>query len=374
MEGQDRRQLRLEDGGLLLLIIIVTLAFGWLIGPFIGAILWGLIAAIMCMPLYRRLVVRLGGRRNLAASLTLLLVLALAIFPAILLGVSLVQEAAVLYSRFQSGEIDIAKMFMDVRDSLPDWAHNALEESGLTEFETAREMLGNSVSSLLQSIASRALLFGQGALELIAGLGVMLYLLFFLLRDGDQIAARVAWAMPLETRLRDRLFGHFVTVVRATMKGTVVVAILQGLVGGIIFWLIGIEAAVLWGLLMALFSLFPAIGTGLVWVPVAIYLLATGSIWEGAVLVFCGFFVIGLIDNLLRPILVGHEAQLPEFVVLIATVAGLELMGLSGVIVGPIIAALFMAVWTIAGEWRDGRSEKAAALLPDSSQTESSGD
>lgn len=365
MEGQDRRQLRLEDGGLLLLIIIVTLAFGWLIGPFIGAILWGLIAAIMCMPLYRRLVVRLGGRRNLAASLTLLLVLALAIFPAILLGVSLVQEAAVLYSRFQSGEIDIAKMFMDVRDSLPDWAHNALEESGLTEFETAREMLGNSVSSLLQSIASRALLFGQGALELIAGLGVMLYLLFFLLRDGDQIAARVAWAMPLETRLRDRLFGHFVTVVRATMKGTVVVAILQGLVGGIIFWLIGIEAAVLWGLLMALFSLFPAIGTGLVWVPVAIYLLATGSIWEGAVLVFCGFFVIGLIDNLLRPILVGHEAQLPEFVVLIATVAGLELMGLSGVIVGPIIAALFMAVWTIAGEWRDGRSEKAAALPPE---------
>jgi predicted PurR-regulated permease PerM len=183
------------------------------------------------------------------------------------------------------------------------------------------------------------------------------------LRDGDEIGERVRAGVPLRPEVRDALIDHFVIVIRATMKGTVVVSILQGLVGGIIFWLLGIEAAILWGLLMALFSLFPAVGTGIVWVPVAVYLLATGSIFEGVVLTFCGLFVIGLIDNLLRPILVGHEAKMPEFVVLIATVAGLKLMGLNGVIIGPIIAALFIAVWQITADLRmqrDAQDEGAS--------------
>jgi len=116
--------------------------------------------------------------------------------------------------------------------------------------------------------------------------------------------------------------------------------------------------------LMALFSLFPAVGTGIVWVPVAIYLFATGSIWEGAILTFCGFFVIGLIDNLLRPVLVGHDAKLPEFVVLITTVAGLKLMGLNGVVMGPIIAALFLAVWQIATDQRAKLAVKDSDVSP----------
>jgi predicted PurR-regulated permease PerM len=349
--------IRLEDGGFLAAVILVSLAFAWLIAPFFGAILWGLIASILCAPIYRDIVNRTGGRRNLAAALTLILIVALVIFPAILLGVSLVQEAAQLYARLQSGDIDIARIFAQIWESLPPWALEMLKSSGLTEFETAREMLGNSIASILQSIASQALWFGQGTLQLLAALGIMLYLTFFLLRDGEKLSAQVRWAMPLDPDLRDRLIAHFGTVVRATMRGTVVVSILQGLAGGIIFWLLGIDAAILWGLLMALFSLFPAVGTGLVWVPVAIFLLATGSTWEGIVLILCGLFVIGLIDNVLRPILVGHEAHLPEFVVLIATIAGLSLMGLTGVVVGPIIAALFMAVWICAGERRDGKGE-----------------
>jgi len=359
MDQRKKEGIGLEDAGLLALIILVSLAFAWLVVPFFGSILFGLIASILCTPIYRDIVMRTGGRRNLSASLTLVLIIALVIFPAILLGVSLVQEAAQLYARMQSGDMDLAKQFDQIRTSLPPWAVEILKSAGLTEFETAREMLGNSLASVLKSIASRALWFGQGALQLLASLGIMLYLTFFLLRDGERISAQVRWAMPLNPELRDRLIDHFVTVIRATMRGTVVVSILQGLVGGIIFWLLGINAAILWGLLMALFSLFPAVGTGMVWVPVSIYLLATGSIREGVILFFCGLFVIGLIDNLLRPILVGHEARLPEFVVLIATVAGLKLMGLTGVILGPIIAALFMAVWIIAGERRDkdGRPE-----------------
>ncbi|HKX77927.1 MAG TPA: AI-2E family transporter, partial [Novosphingobium sp.] len=295
----DHSQRRFEDGAFLFLVLLISIAFAWLIWPFFGAILWGLIAGILFKPPYEVLVGRLGGHRNLAAALTLLLILLLIVAPAILLGVALVQEAAALYVQLQTGKLDLAGLFVQVRGTLPPWADQMLRSSGLTDLDTAREMLGASVTSVLQSIAARALLFGQGALELLAALGVMLYLTFFLLRDGREIGRKVRAAIPLRPELRDDLIRHFVVVVRATIKGTFVVAIVQGLVGGLIFWMLGIEAPLLWGLLMALFSLFPAVGTGIVWVPVAIYLLATGSVTEGVILTLCGFFVIGLIDNLL---------------------------------------------------------------------------
>ncbi|MCW1403075.1 AI-2E family transporter [Novosphingobium sp. MW5] len=201
-------------------------------------------------------------------------------------------------------------------------------------------------------MAGQALSVGQGALSFIAALGIMLYLTFFLLRDSERLGERFRTALPLDPALRDELIDKFLTVVRATMKGTVAVAVMQGIVGGLIFWMLGVEGALLWGLLMGFFSLIPAVGTGIVWVPVALYLIATGALWQGAVLVFCGLFVIGLIDNLLRPILVGKDTKLPDFVVLIATVAGLELFGLTGFIIGPIIAALFIAVWDMVTQVR----------------------
>jgi predicted PurR-regulated permease PerM len=338
---------RLEDGGFLVLLLAITILFAWLILPFFGAIIWGVIVAILFRPIYVRLERALGGRPNTAAALCVLLIIALVVLPALLLGFSLVQEAANLYVQLQSGELDPVGMIEQVRRSLPDWADQMVVSSGWTDFDRARTMIGSSLASVLQNIASRALWFGQGALQLLAAVGVMLYLVFFLLRDGAIIADKVKQALPLRPSIRDRLIRHFIVVIRATMKGTVVVSIVQGVVGGLIFWLLGMEAPILWGLLMGFFSLLPAVGTGIVWVPVAAYLLITGSITEGLILIFCGLFVIGLIDNILRPILVGHDTRMPEFVILIATVSGLSLMGLNGVIVGPIIAALFLAVWEI---------------------------
>lgn len=352
---------RFEDSGFLVLIVAITLAFFWLVLPFFGAIVWGVIVAIMFRPVYVRLERWLGGRPNTAAALCLVLILALVILPAMLLGVSLVQEATNLYVKLQTGSINLAEMFERFRHALPGWAKEMMDSAGWRDFDDARQLIGTSLSTALESIAGRALWFGQGALQLLAALGVMLYLAFFLLRDGVEIGEKIRNALPLRPAIRDRLIDYFIVVIRATMKGTVVVAIVQGIVGGLIFWMLGIEAPVLWGLLMALFSLLPAVGTGIIWVPVAIYLLATGSVTEGIILTFCGFFVIGLVDNILRPILVGHDTKMPEFVVLISTVAGLKLMGLNGVIIGPMIAALFMAVWQIAATTRpwEGKERRA---------------
>lgn len=354
MFQRDSGALRIENAGFLAIVLFITFAFAWLVAPFFGAILWGLVAGILFMPLNHRLTARLGGRPNLAAGLTLALIMLLIILPGILIGISLIQEAATLYERLETGQIDIARAINDFRAILPDRVDRWIGASQLGELATARSLPDSVVATGLQNIASRALIFGQGALRFIAALGLMLYLTFFLLRDGDVIGQKVKEAVPLAPELRDALAERFIIVVRATIKGSVVVAVLQGLVGGVTFWLLGIEGALLWGLLMGLFSLVPAVGTGIVWLPVALYLLATGAIWEGVALILTGFFVIGLIDNLLRPVLVGHETRMPDFVVLIATIAGLETMGLNGFIVGPMIAALFITVWQIVTEFRNG--------------------
>lgn len=352
MDAPHRSKLSLEDGGFLTLVLVVTLAFAWLLTPYFGAILWGVVVAIMFSPLYRRLTIKFKGRRNLAAAATLLIILLLVILPSLFIAGSLVQEAADVYSRLRSGQIDLADMFQRMHDALPVWAQQIVDRYGLTDLNAARERLGEMLSAGLNSFAASALTFGQGALNFVAALGVMLYLTYFLIRDGRSLNNRIRQLVPLRPDIRDKLIEHFVVVVRATMKGTVVVAIVQGLLGGLIFWALGIDGALLWGVMMGFFSLVPAVGTAIVWVPIAAYLLITGSIVEGSILVGCGVLVIGMVDNVLRPILVGNDTRMPDFVILIATLAGLELFGLNGFIIGPVIAALFIAVWKSVGETR----------------------
>jgi predicted PurR-regulated permease PerM len=181
---------------------------------------------------------------------------------------------------------------------------------------------------------------------------IVLYLLFFLLRDGDNLAARIRTAIPLQLDQQRELFRRFTTVIRATVKGNVVVAVVQGALGGLIFWFLGVHAPVLWAVVMAFLSLLPAVGCALVWLPVAIYFLVTGATWQGIVLIAYGVLVIGLVDNILRPILVGKDTRMPDYVVLISTLGGMAIFGLNGFVIGPVIAALFMAVWDIVAASR----------------------
>lgn len=181
----------------------------------------------------------------------------------------------------------------------------------------------------------------------------MIYLLFFLLRDGESVVLRVRKAIPLHVDLKVALIDKFAAVVRATVKGDILVAILQGSLGGLVFWFLGIHAPVLWAVLMAFLSLVPAVGAAIVWLPVAIYLLAIGATWQGLVLIAFGTFVIGLVDNFVRPILVGKDTKMPDYLVLISTISGLQMFGLNGFVLGPVIAAVFLTVWGIFSEMRN---------------------
>ena len=175
----------------------------------------------------------------------------------------------------------------------------------------------------------------------------MLYLLFFLLRDSDSLLSQLRAAIPLRPDRQAALAEKFTVVIRATVKGNIVVAIVQGALGGLIFWLLDIHGPVMWAVVMAVLSLLPAVGAALVWAPVAIYLLATGSVWPGLALIAYGVLVIGLVDNVLRPLLVGKDTRMPDYVVLISTLGGIAIFGINGFVIGPMIAAMFIAVWGI---------------------------
>ncbi|MDB5876530.1 MAG: family transporter [Ramlibacter sp.] len=338
---------RLENQTFLLLLALVTLAFGWILAPYYGAILWAVVLAVIFTPLNRRLQGWLGGRPNLAAAMTVLIVLAMVILPLALITASLLQEASGFYARMKSGEFNLAGTLQVMFNALPGWATGLLNRFGLTDMAAVRDSLAAGALKGGQVLAPQALSLGMNTFDFIVALGIMLYLLFFLLRDGRALAERIRQAIPLRADHKASLFGRFADVVRATVKGSILVAIAQGALGGLAFWFLDIEAPLLWAVLMTFTALLPAIGAGLVWLPVAIYLLATGAVWQGVGLIVYGVVVIGLVDNLLRPFLIGKETKLPDYLVLISTVGGSQVFGLNGFVIGPLIAAMFMVTWEI---------------------------
>ncbi|ARO87339.1 AI-2E family transporter [Nitrosospira lacus] len=343
----------LQQKTFLLILIVVSLAFGWILLPFFGAVFWGAVLAIIFTPFYRRLLVVMHQRQTLAALTTLLLCLIMVIIPFTLIAASLLREGLAIYQRIQSGELNFGAYFQQIMGALPSWMVKFLDSVGLSNISGIKDMLSNGALQGSQLIATEALNMGQNTFEFIISFGIMLYLLFFLLRDGAILSAKIKQAIPLSTEHKRHLFSKFITVVRATVKGNIAVAALQGTLGGVMFSFLGIQGALLWGFVMAFLSLLPAVGAGLIWGPVAIYFLLTGALWQGITLIAFGVLVIGMVDNVLRPILVGKDTQLPDYVVLISTLGGMVIFGLNGFVIGPVIAALFISGWDLFSSTRE---------------------
>ncbi len=353
-----------QSKAFLLLLAAITVAFCWLLLPFFSAVFWAVILAIIFHPLQRRFERRFGNRSNLAAALSVVVCIVIAIIPMALILGSLVNEGAKLVDKAQTGGFDTSNLIKDVQSAIPAWAQRLLDRAGAGDFDTLRDRVVGLAQQLGQLIASRALNLGQNTLRFVVATGIMLYVLFFLFRDGRGLARTIRASMPLSDAHNNRLLEKFVGVVRATVKGNIVIAIIQGSIGGVTLWFLGIDAALLWGALMVFMSLLPAIGAAIVWIPIAIYLFVTGSVWQGVVLVIVGAAVIGLVDNILRPVLVGADTRLPDYVILVSTVGGISIFGINGFVIGPLIAALFVAAWTIFREERDeGRRDAATATL-----------
>jgi len=290
---------------------------------------------------------RMPSRPNLAALISLAVIMFLVILPISLILVALVRQATAIYGRITSGEIDFGLYLQQILSLMPAWAHSRMAELGLLDIAGVQERLREGLAQIGHVVAPQAINIGQNTLQFLVSLGIMLYLLYFLLRDGRTLAAHVSRAIPLAEEQKLHLLRNFVTVIKATVKGNIAVAATQGALGGLILWLLGIQGVLLWSVVMAFLSLLPAVGAGLIWGPIALYFLATGATWQGIVLIAYGIFVIGLVDNALRPILVGKDTKLPDYMVLITTIGGLTLFGLNGFVIGPLIAVLFVAAWNL---------------------------
>jgi predicted PurR-regulated permease PerM len=330
-----------------LLLFAVSVALCFVLAPFFSTILWGAILALMFQPVQRRLAVRFRRRRNLAALTTLLLCVVIVILPTLFVAGTLVQQIASAYAQVRSGSMDVSTHFNQIVHALPPSAQHLLARYDLTDLAGLQQRLSASAAAASQFLAHQALNLGQNTIQFVISFGVMLYLFFFLVRDAQEISLLVRDAIPLDETHKRHLLRKFTTVIRATVKGNVAVAVVQGTLGGFALWVVNIQGALLWGVVMALLSLLPAVGAALVWLPVAIYFIATGALAKGIGLALFGTFVIGTVDNVLRPVLVGKDTRLPDWVVLISTLGGMSMMGINGFVIGPLIAALFISCWDL---------------------------
>jgi predicted PurR-regulated permease PerM len=333
----------IQNVAFFVLVALTTLAFLGLIASFAMPVFWAAVLATVFFPLQRRYVARLGGRRSLAALATMLTIISLIVVPLFLVGVAVSREAVYLHDQITSGAIDLQAPLRFLRRMTP-LASDYLAGFGV-DVDGLVQRLSTSAIAVSQFIASRALGIGQDVLRITALFFLMLYILFFLLRDGRQLVATLIRVLPLGDGRKRQLLAKFADVSLATIKGTLVVGVVQGAIGAILFWVLGIPAPVFWGSLMAVFSVLPAVGPGLIWLPAAVILLGMGQIVKGIVLIAAGVLVIGLVDNVLRPVLVGRDTQMPDYLVLLATLGGLAIFGVSGFVIGPVIAAFFLVVW-----------------------------
>jgi predicted PurR-regulated permease PerM len=351
---RDRTTIRRVKRNLFFIVVaLTTLAFFGLIGPFWLTCFWAAVLAVIFFGTYRRLRILFRGRDGLAAAVTTLLVVLFLIVPFSLLTLALVQEAITLYGDIQAGTFSTEVVFDYVDANLPRLAE-FLSEFGV-ETTDLRENFNTAVTQLGQFLANWAIGFTGSILNVLIQFTLVIYLLYFFLKDGRQIERALVRTIPMGNVRERTLFRRFALVARATLKGTLIVAFVQGAIGGVLFAVLGIPAALLWGAAMMLLALLPVGGSAIIWVPTALVLFIQGHIASALIIVVVGTLIIGLVDNLLRPLLVGRDTQMPDYLVLISTLGGIALFGLTGFVIGPTVAALFITVWGMMGQDYGGR-------------------
>ena len=331
---------------LLILVFLISAIFLNMIHQFLMPMFMAGLFSAMALPVHQWLTRRLGHRENLASVLVVFGIVVLVLAPlSMLIGVVVAQA-------------------INVSQSVTPWVESFLREpSTITQYlekipyyeqimpyrdviiQKAGEMVGTVSSFLIDSLSSAT----KMTVDAIFGSIIMLYVMFYFLTMGDVLLERILYLLPLTNDDERVLLRRFTSVTRATIKGTIIIGILQGAICGLAFAVAGIKGPVFWGSIMAITSIIPAFGTALVWGPALVILLLVGD-FSGAIIlaVLCGA-VAGNLDNVVRPRLVGKDTEMHDLFVLFGTLGGIAMFGLLGIIIGPIIAALFITIWEIYG-------------------------
>ncbi len=332
---------------------VVTLLFLYLLKPFFTPIFWAAVLAGIFRPLHRRIDGKLK-RPNLSATLTLSAIVLIIIIPASLIGSLLVSESIQIYNAVSK---DTSALEAKVQKVIALFADNPYLERIPLDESFIIEKVSDGAKSIANYLFVHLTNLTQNTIIFLVQFGVMFYTLFFFFRDTDRILAGILRMSPLEEAKTKILYKQFTATARATLKATIVLGGLQGISGGFIFFLTGIEGSMVWGLLMTVLAILPGIGCSIIWAPAGLIMLLGNHIGEGIAILTFGVLVIGLVDNLLRPIIIGTDVAMHPLLIFLSTLGGLIVFGLSGFVIGPIIAALFLSI----AEMHDRFSEKPSA-------------
>jgi len=326
---------------LILLIVGGTVFF--IFQPFLTAIVAATILSILFRPAYQSLLRTFPGRPGTASFITCLLVALIIVTPILsVLSLSIAEANHLYYT------IAEERSFLGVVEAGVKTIHEtAFGQVVFKDTAFTTESIMEDIRLLSQNALGLLQAAYQSVTHFVFWVFVMFFTLFYFLIDGDRAFRRLMQLSPLKTEHEKLLASKFISISRATLKGTLVVGVIQGLLGGLTFWIIGVPSPAIWGLLMILLSIFPLIGSALVWLPVGITLLLMGQIWQGVFLLVIGFGVISVIDNILRPKLVGKDTQMHPLMIFFAILGGIALFGLPGFIIGPIVVSLFLALGEI---------------------------
>lgn len=350
---------RFRQAVLVLLVAAISIAFVAMIREFLLTILLAAIFAGLSYPLYEWFVRKFGGHSVLAAIATLLVLVTLVIGPLLAVLAAGANEAL----RVSEVIRPQVERFVEHPGELNQWLRRLpgyayVEPYRAQIFTKAGELVSSASAFTFAALSATT----RATAVFIFHFVILLYTMFFFLTDGPRLLSGILAYLPLRGTDKERMLDTFVSVTRATLKGTILIGAIQGLLGGLAFWAAGIEGAIFWGTVITVLSIIPGIGGALVWVPASVILVATGEVLRGVALAaFCGL-VIGSVDNLLRPLLVGRDTQMHELLIFFSTLGGLMMFGVMGFIVGPILAALFVTVWEMfAVAFRAPTAEPAAA-------------
>ena len=337
---------RFRQAFLLLLVTAISAAFVAMIRAFLLTILLAAIFTGLAYPVSQWLLRRFHGREALAAIATLVLLLAIVIAPLLLVLGAGANEALRVTETIgprlqqlvdQPGELNRLLRAVPGYDRVEPYRAQILTKAG--------ELVGSTSAFLFAALSATT----RATAVFIFQFFVLLYTMFFFLTGGPGLLRAILAYLPLTEADKERMLEKFVSVTRATLKGTILIGAAQGILGGLAFWAAGIDGAIFWGTVMTVLSIIPGIGSALIWVPATIVLITTGEVWRGiALAVFCAL-VVGSVDNLLRPRLVGRDIQMHELLIFFSTLGGLMLFGAMGFILGPILAALFVTAWEMFG-------------------------
>lgn len=332
---------KLQLGLFISLVLLATGLFLWLISGYALSIFWAVVLTILFHPLHMRIYSAVRGRAALASLLTIGCIVGIIVIPLYLLGILVANEAVTLYINLSQNDTSALGILSEIEHLIA-----PLEKLG---FDTTN--ISDSLVAFAQNFSAQvgtyAFDIGKATFNTAIATALMLYILFFTLRDGVAIGARIREALPLGDTKERLLFHRFSSIVHAMFKGTFIIALVQGAIGGILFVSVGIPSAILWAVVMAVFALIPAVGPALVWLPAGLLLLFAGSTWEGFVVLGVGALLLSTIDNILRPILVAKEAAMPDVIILLSVLGGLSLFGVAGIIIGPVISAFFLSMWQL---------------------------